>query len=81
MWRINEQGEKEFSGGKKDWTEAATAAERCPAFRPDVEEETVADETISCYNCRLRRWTRSSFICCNSRTDSQTFIKPTHHVG
>jgi hypothetical protein len=24
----------------------------------------VADESISCYNCRYRRWTVNSFICC-----------------
>ncbi|SMD07191.1 hypothetical protein [Sporomusa malonica] len=72
MWRINEKGEKEFSAGKKEWTGAAAAAESCLAFHSDVEEEAVADEIISCYNCRFRRWTRSSFICCNSTTSSPT---------
>ncbi|TWH49207.1 hypothetical protein [Sporomusa sp. KB1] len=72
MWRTNESGEKEFSGGKKDWVGAASTAASCLSFQSDVEEETVADETISCYNCRFRRWTRSSFICCNSATDNPT---------
>ena len=72
MWKTNENGEKEFSGGKKDWKGAASTADKCLAFQSDVEEETVADETTSCYNCRFRRWTRSSFICCNSATDNPT---------
>jgi hypothetical protein len=32
-------------------------------FHPDVEEEQVADEDRSCYNCRYRRWTAASFVC------------------
>lgn len=68
MWLINEKGEKEFRGGKQDWTEAAIAAGKCLGFQADVEEEMAADETISCYNCRYRRWTRSSFVCCGSNS-------------
>ena len=63
MWNINSKGEKEFSRGKKDWKAAVSAAEKCGFFKSDVEEELVADEPISCYNCRYRKWTVSSFIC------------------
>jgi hypothetical protein len=63
MWRINGQGEKEFRGGKDDWPGAAHEAAHCFSFHPDVEEEQIADEAISCYNCRYRRWTAASFAC------------------
>lgn len=41
--------------------EAARAAV-CGGYRRDDEDETV-DDTISCYNCRYRRWTVESFTC------------------
>ncbi len=63
MWLINRQGEKEFPGGKEDWPGAVREAARCFSFRPDAEEEQVADEAVSCYNCRYRRWTAASFNC------------------
>lgn len=63
MWRETENGEREFRGGKEEWSEAARLATRCASFRPDVEEEQVADEPRSCYNCRYRRWTAASFAC------------------
>jgi hypothetical protein len=78
LWLINGKGEKEFSSGKKDWTEAAAEAEKCLRFKVDVEEEMVADETISCYNCRFRRWTSSSFVCCCS---NPTFTKSTSKMA
>lgn len=46
-----------------NWSEAASEARNCNAFLDDVEEEMVADEPRSCYNCRYRRWTAYSFIC------------------
>jgi hypothetical protein len=64
MWRINRQGEREFTGGTEEWQGAARIAATCPAFHPDVEEEQVADEARSCYNCRYRRWSGTSFTCC-----------------
>jgi hypothetical protein len=67
LWLINEKGAKEFSGGKQDWTGAARIAKKCLNFRVDVEEEMIADDTISCYNCRFRRWTMRSFECCSSK--------------
>ena len=63
MWRFHENGTREFLAGKADWTAAAREAQECDAFREDVEEEIVADELRSCYNCRFRRWTASSFMC------------------
>lgn len=63
MWNINEHGEKEFKGNKDSWAEAAELALQCAGFKPDVEEEQVSDDPISCYNCRYRRWTNKSFVC------------------
>ena len=64
MWKLNPKGKREFLGGKEDWNSAPKAAENCPAFKEDVEEEQVADQLRSCYNCRNRRWTSLSFVCC-----------------
>ena len=69
MWFYIEEGRKLFLHGQEDYTAAAHAAEACPAFREDVEEEWVTDEKRSCYNCRLRRWTADSFQC-KSSTES-----------
>ncbi len=63
MWKVNERGEKVFRGGKEDGAGAAQAADKCPNFKLDVEDEIVADELRSCYNCRYRRWTAESFAC------------------
>ena len=57
------QGGGEFPGGKEEWASAAAQASLCRRFSPDVEEEWVADEERSCYNCRYRRWTAASFAC------------------
>lgn len=63
MFEANDKGEMEFTGGREDWAIAEKIAKACARFRADVEEELVADELQSCYNCRLRRWTKRSFIC------------------
>ena len=63
MWRTDRNGGKEFTPGKENWAAAAAAALECPGFTPDVEEEQVADEPRSCYNCRYRRWSAASFTC------------------
>ncbi len=56
-------GTGEFIGGKDDRPGAARVAGKCRYFQMDVEEELVADESVSCYNCRYRRWTAESFTC------------------
>ena len=63
MWEVLSDGSRRFLGGSSDWSGAAREAELCADFREDVEEELVADEFRSCYNCRYRRWTEASFIC------------------
>ncbi len=63
MWLKDSQGKKAFRHGHVAFNQASQAAQVCGSFRPDVEEEWVADEERSCYNCRLRRWTAESFDC------------------
>jgi hypothetical protein len=63
MWNIDQNGHQQFAGGHEDWRSAALMAARCVKFILDVEEELVADDLRSCYNCRQRRWTASSFTC------------------
>jgi hypothetical protein len=63
MWGFFADGSRQFLTGKSDWAEAAREAEGCNVFRADVEEELVADQLRSCYNCRYRRWTAQSFVC------------------
>jgi hypothetical protein len=63
MWLVKNKDEREFSGGKTDWEAAARIAEQCSGFEPDDEDEQTADEAVSCYNCRYRRWTAKSFCC------------------
>ena len=52
-----------FSGGREDWVGAVRVAAACPCFAEDTEDEQIADDPRSCYNCRFRRWTSASFIC------------------
>jgi Leu/Phe-tRNA-protein transferase len=63
MWSVDQCGTREYARGQEDWAGAAALAADCSLFRPDVEEEWVADEVRSCYNCRYRRWTAHSFNC------------------
>ncbi|UFS70980.1 hypothetical protein LPW11_02050 [Geomonas sp. RF6] len=63
MWLTGERCEKVYPYGKEDWAGAARRAASCLGFRPDVEEEAVCDDERSCYNCRYRRWTATSFTC------------------
>ena len=62
MW-VKKDGKTAFSGGKDAFEDAARAAAQCERFAEDCEEECVADEARSCYNCRYRRWTKESFVC------------------
>jgi len=52
-----------FLLGPEDWSSAATLAVACGVFRPDVDEEQIADEKVSCYNCRYRRWLAKGISC------------------
>ena len=49
--------------GPEEWAPAARLAAVCATFRPDVEEEQIADEPVSCYNCRYRRWAADGIAC------------------
>ena len=53
-----------FPLGHEEWLTAARIADRCSEFSPDVEEEQIADVSLSCYNCRYRRWSLTSINCC-----------------
>jgi hypothetical protein len=50
--------------GRDDWSGAACIAIACKTFHPDEDDEQIADEPRSCYNCRYRRWTVTAFTCC-----------------
>lgn len=69
MWKLNQKDEWEFTGGRDAFATAAEIAGQCPAFRSDDEDELVADEPVSCYNCRFRRWTARSFACYGKRNN------------
>ncbi|MCP4713723.1 MAG: hypothetical protein GY868_01295 [Deltaproteobacteria bacterium] len=62
-WFETENGLKEFRHGLEAWAEAAAAAAGCEIFRLDDEDELVAEQDLSCYNCRYRRWTEDAFVC------------------
>jgi hypothetical protein len=64
LWHVNRKGQKEYLGGNDDWQGAAQAARACLCFTADDEDEQVADEHVSCYNCRYRRWGKETFVCC-----------------
>ncbi len=68
MWFFNSRGERESRLGHNEWSTAAQIAQCCSQFKLDVEEETVANETVSCYNCRFRKWTDTSFVCCKKES-------------
>lgn len=62
-WVVADDGARIFAGGRTSWGAAAKTARNCAAFVADDEDEWVADENRSCYNCRYRRWTVDSFSC------------------
>lgn len=66
MFFLNAQSQFEYRGGKTAWDEAHQIAVTCRFFEEDVEDEQIADEKVSCYNCRYRRWTMHSFVCCKN---------------
>lgn len=63
MWQLAWNGTREFTMGQESWGAAASAALECRSFAEDVEEELVAEDERSCYNCRYRRWNAASFTC------------------
>lgn len=63
VWQSAQNGQMEFASGKEAWTAAAVQASACQGFAADVEEEWIADDPRSCYNCRYRRWSVASFTC------------------
>jgi len=63
MWRTDHRGAREFALGKESWAAAARAAAECLRFAADVDEELIAEDERSCYNCRYRRWSATSFTC------------------
>ena len=63
FWIKSEADQFHFAGGKHDWSRAAAIAGSCAHFLLDHEDELVAEESRSCYNCRFRRWTERSFVC------------------
>ncbi len=63
MWLDLENGTRQFVPGRQNDEAAAQAAQQCGKFHADDEDEWVADEEISCFNCRYRRWTVESFHC------------------
>ena len=79
MWRIDQRGVREFAGGKEDWQGAALVATACPSFSADVEEEQIADDARSCYNCRYRRWSAASFTCCTPGRQVHTLALTEQH--
>ena len=56
-------GMKGLRLGLEEWAAAARIAGACRTFVPDAEEEQVADEALSCYNCRCRRWAADAIHC------------------
>jgi hypothetical protein len=55
---------------KDEWTRAAAKASACRHFRPDDEEKRVADDAVSCFNCRYRRWAVEAAFTCLKRSSS-----------
>lgn len=49
-----------------DWQGGHEIALSCSGFAQDVEEEWLAEEVISCYNCRYRRFIGAGIQCVKS---------------
>lgn len=55
--------------GQTDWASGHAIASSCPQFFEDVEEEWLAQEPVSCYNCRYRRFVKNGIICIGKGKD------------
>lgn len=49
-----------------NWILGHEIASKCQEFKQDVEEEWVAEEIVSCYNCRYRRFIGTGIQCMKS---------------
>ncbi|MBU4439328.1 MAG: hypothetical protein KJ779_07170 [Firmicutes bacterium] len=49
-----------------NWILGHEIASKCPGFKQDVEAEWVAEEIVSCYNCRYRRFIGTGIQCMKS---------------
>lgn len=74
-------GDWEYTGGKCDWQIAAGIAAGCPGFLDDDEDEMAAEEPVSCYNCRYRRWTADSFSCMEPVKATLSPAKPNSNLS
>lgn len=60
---VMKEGRKVFLGGFYEYEKAALLASHCVSCKPDSEDEQMAEEEVSCYNCRYRRWIQDGFEC------------------
>jgi len=63
FFSITPQEKRSFRYGQNAPEQAAVCARLCPHFAQDDEDECTADEDVSCYNCRWRRWSATTFTC------------------
>ncbi len=59
-------GSKFFLGDdsvQEDMDATVVLATACPLYKDDEEEEIYLEGTLTCYNCRYRRWSRTGFSC------------------
>lgn len=61
-WEAGNRGRR-FRFGEDAPAMAAAAAEECGQFVRDDDDECFFEESVTCYNCRYRRWTPNSFEC------------------
>jgi|LGOV01.1.fsa_nt_gb hypothetical protein len=54
---------KIFEYGQENYKQSRVTAISCKLFKADDEDEQVDSVLLSCYNCRYRRWTSTSFKC------------------
>jgi hypothetical protein len=63
FFSISPKGDWIFLYGSDAPEKAAACARNCPVFSRDHEDECIADEEVSCYNCKWRRWNMKGFTC------------------
>ncbi len=63
---IKENGTRRFVGMftvDSSLRETEALAGCCLAYTPDDDDEMCIEGTITCFNCRYRRWLRDGFSC------------------